>query len=91
MTNKKASSQFLLETFKLPHSTLSLYLKHLVDDNVLNREKVGYENIYTVKDEDRVAKVLIAYKSSFIDMLVDKALSTWMETQVRREKPEAQL
>ena len=90
MVNKKASSQFLMETFKLPHSTLSLYLKHLVDNDVLNREKVGYENIYTVKDEDRIAKVLIAYKSSFMDRMVDRALSTWMETQLSREKPEIQ-
>ena len=52
---------------------------------VLDREKVGYENIYTVHDEDRVAKVLVAYKSSFMDTLVDKTLATWMETRVRRE------
>lgn len=57
----------------------------MVDKGVLDREKVGYENIYTVHDEDRVAKVLVAYKSSFMDTLVDKTLATWMETRVRRE------
>ena len=85
LANKKVKYQFLLDYFKLPRSTLSLYLKYLVDNSILARDKIGYENLYTVQDEDKVAKVLIAYKSSFLDTLVDKALSTWMETQFRKE------
>jgi len=90
LTNKKVKYQFLSDYLKLPRSTLSLYLKHLVDHNILARDKIGYENIYTVQDEDRVAKILIAYKSSFLDKLVDKALTTWMETRFRKEKEEFQ-
>jgi len=85
LTNKKAKYQFLADYFKLPHSTLSLYLKYLVDNSILARDKISYENIYTVRDEDRVAKVLIAYRSSFLDTLVDKALNTWLETNFRKE------
>lgn len=85
LANKKVKYQFLLDYFKLPRSTLSFYLKYLVDNSILARDKIGYENLYTVQDEDKVAKVLIAYKSSFLDTLVDKALSTWMETQFRKE------
>jgi len=85
LANKKVKCQFLLDYFKLPRSTLSFYLKYLVDNSILARDKIGYENVYTVQDEDKVAKVLIAYKSSFLDTLVDKALSTWMETQFRKE------
>jgi len=86
LANKKAKYQFLADYFKLPHSTLSFYLKYLVDHDVLERNKIGYETLYTVRDEDRVAKILIAYKSSFLDKLVDKALSTWMETRFHKEK-----
>jgi predicted transcriptional regulator len=85
LSDQKAKYQFLANCFELPHSTLSLYLKYLVDRSVLDREKVGYENIYTVHDEDRVAKVLVAHKSSFMDTLIDKTLATWMEKRVRRE------
>ena len=53
---------------------------------VLAKEKIGYENIYTVRNEDRVARVLIAYKSSFLDKVVDKALNTWIETYSRKAK-----
>lgn len=88
LANEKAKYQSLSDHFKLPHSTLSFYLKYLVENNILARTKIGYENIYTVQDEERVAKVLIAYKSSFLDKLVDKTISTWMETHFRKEKRE---
>ncbi len=86
LARKKAKFKFLAERLGLPSSTLSYYLKYLVDKNILVKEKVGYENLYMVKDEDRVAKVLTAYKSSFLDKLVDRALNTWMETRFHREK-----
>jgi predicted transcriptional regulator len=90
LTNGKAKYQFLADGLKLPPSTLSFYLKYLVENGILAREKVGYESIYTIRDEDRVAKVLIAYKSGFLDKLVDKALATWMETQFRKERAQLQ-
>lgn len=85
LKSKKAKYQWLSQYFSMPNSTLSTYLKYLVDHDVLVREKVGYENIYTVRDEESIAKVLIAYKTTFLDTLVDKALSTWMETYFRQE------
>jgi len=82
----KAKYQLLAERLKLSHSTLSSYLKYLVNKDILVREKIGYETLFTVQDEDRVAKVLIAYKPSFLDRLVDRALETWMETHFLKEE-----
>jgi len=86
LANKKAKHQLLADRLKLSHSTLSSYLKYLVNKNILVREKIGYQNLYIVRDENRVAKVLIAYKTSFLDKLVDKTLETLMETRLRREE-----
>lgn len=83
---EKAKYQLLADCLKLSHSCLSSYLKYLVGKNILAVEKIGYENIYTVRDEDRVAKVLIAYKPSFLDKLVDRTLDTWMETHPHRKE-----
>lgn len=80
LENGKAKNQLLAEHLKLSYSTLSSYLKYLVNKNILAREKIGYEYLYTVRDEDRVTKVLTAYKPSFLDKLVDRVLETWMET-----------
>jgi len=86
LTNEKAKYQFLADYFKLPLSTLSFYLKYLVEKGILAKEKIGYETIYTVKDEDRVVKVLTAYKASFLDKLVDKTMNTWLETYSEKKK-----
>jgi len=85
LANGKAKHQLLADQLKLSHSTLSSYLKYLVNNNILAKDKIGYENIYTIRDEDRVAKVLTAYKPSFLDRLVDNALDIWMETRFRNE------
>ncbi len=89
LENGKAKNQLLAERLKLSHSTLSSYLKYLVNKNILAREKVGYEYLYIVRDEDRVAKVLIAYKPSFLDKLVDRVLDTWMETHYPKAESRA--
>ena len=86
MASEKAKHQLLADRLKLSHSTLSSYLKYLVNKGILVREKIGYENLYTVRDEERVAKVLIAYKPSFLDKLVDKTLDTWMEAKPRKNE-----
>jgi len=86
LTNQKAKYQYLGDYLKLPNSTLSFYLKYLVEKGILSKEKIGYETIYTVKDEDRVVKVLIAYKASFLDKIVDKTINTWLEAYSEKKK-----
>ncbi len=77
--NKKVKFQFLCDYFKLPRSTLSFYLKSLVDHGIVSREKIGYETLYTINDENRVCRVATAYKSNFWDTLVDRTMTTWLE------------
>jgi len=89
LANTKPKYQFLSDYMKIPHSTLSFYLKHLVDDNILAKERIGYDTFYTVRDEDRILRLLVAYKSSFLDKIVDRTLKTWMETRFRSEPENA--
>jgi predicted transcriptional regulator len=86
LVSKKAKCQFMVDALKLSPSTISFYLKYLVDNCILERTKIGYENIYTLKDEDRIAKILIAYQSSFVDKIVDKWASTWLENHFVKDK-----
>jgi hypothetical protein len=39
-------------------------------------------------DEDRVAKILIAYQRSFLDALVDKWATTWIENRLGKDRQE---
>jgi len=85
-SNETVKYKFISDYLKLPNSTLSLYLKYLVDRGILERQKIGYETVYKIKDEERVAKVLVAYRASLLDKLVDKALNTWLETYSGKEE-----
>jgi len=78
LVSKKAKFHFLVDTLKIPASTVSFYLKCLLDNGIVERTKVGYENVYTIKNEERIEKVLVAYQSSLIDTLVDKWADTWL-------------
>ena len=80
LTNKMVNFSFLMENLKLPLSTLSYYLNFLVKKGVFNKERIGDGNIYTVKNEGKIIRILITYKSGLIDKLVDKTLNTWLET-----------
>jgi predicted transcriptional regulator len=88
IVNEKTKSHFLIDTLKLPASTISLYIKYLFDNNIIERTRVGYENIYTLKNQDRIEKILISYQTSLLDTVVDKWTSTWLENQSRKQKPE---
>ena len=86
LVNKKAKYRSIVQASGLPSSTISFHLKQLLDNQVVERTKIGYENIYTLKDEDKITKVLVAYQPSFLDKMVDKWTSTWLENQFGKAK-----
>jgi len=87
MEKSTVNYELLEDRFGLPRSTLYYYLKILVDKDILVRDKIGYQSLYKVKDEERVIKILITYKSTFLDKLVDKVLNTWIETRFHKNIP----
>ena len=82
LEQKEVKFQDLKNTFDLPSSTLSHYLKHLVDRCILRRKKIGYESVYSIQDQ-KVGKLLVMYESSLTDRIVDKILRAFMETDFK--------
>jgi predicted transcriptional regulator len=82
LEQKEVKSQDLIEYLNIPYSTLSYYLKYLVEHSILRRQKISYENIYSIQDQ-RVEKILIMYEPNLIDKLADKALRTFLETDFK--------
>lgn len=85
LRDHKVRFKQLLDQLPLPRSTLAFYLIYLVEHSILSRERVGAENIYRLVDEDRVAKILITYRTSFVDKVIDKVMNTWLDTHIRAE------
>ena len=76
-----STHQQLRNAMVLPASTLSTYLSILMKKNVVRRERRGRENLYYVVDEEAVMKVLLVYRPSFLDKLVDHAIALYLERQ----------
>lgn len=79
MLNPNSTHKEIMENFDLSPSTLSFYLKDLVEKGVVERVRKGRENEYSVLNKDEIVKVLITYRRSFLDQLVDRFLETWFE------------
>ncbi len=63
-------------------SSLSFYMKDLIEKEVIEKRREGRRSLYQMRDPDRVVKLLITYRPSFLDKLVDRFLETWLEVQV---------
>ena len=60
-------------------SSLSFYMKDLVGKEIIGRTREGQRSLYHVLDVDRVVKLLITYRPSFLDKMVDRFLETWLD------------
>lgn len=61
----------------LSPSTISWNLNKLVEAGVIERKKTGRISNFTIIDPTAVVELLICYKESFLDTLVDSFIETW--------------
>jgi DNA-binding transcriptional ArsR family regulator len=74
-----ASHGEILEEFDVSASTLSFHLNKLVEAGVVEKEKSGRKNLYSIVDEEVASRVLIQYRESFVDDVVDRFAEVWMD------------
>ena len=78
LLNPNAGYQDILDNFDLSPSRLSYYLDKLLKKSILEQVREGRKTFYSVRDEERVANVLIAYKPTFLDSVVDAFVDIWL-------------
>ncbi len=79
MLNPGVKFKDVLEQFSVSKSTLSFHMKKLVDANLVEATKEGRETSYEVIDQETVARIILTYKASFLDSVVDRFADTWLE------------
>ncbi len=90
MRHPGATHGEVLTSFTISGGTLSYHIKKLVTRGVIRLEKVGRESKMTVIDPDKVADLLIIYRRTFLDKLVDDFVAMYIESSGRpavREAP----
>ena len=73
------NSQFneIANHFDLAPSKLAYHLNKLVAKDIIEKEKKGRTTIYRVVDEEAIANVLITYRPSFLDAVVENFIEAW--------------
>ena len=77
LMNPGATHKDILATLDVTGATLSYHMKKLVKAGVVEAVKEGRTTRNRVLDEDGVAELLITYKKSFVDNLVDSFAAFW--------------
>jgi predicted transcriptional regulator len=61
-------------------STVSWHLKRLEESGIVMSVNVGKEKRYTLSaDETELMRLLVTYKRSLLDTMVDRIVETWEE------------
>ena len=67
------------EELGLGASSLSFYMKDLIGKDIVRKVREGRRSLYSIVDTERVVKLLITYRPSFLDRMVDRFLETWLD------------
>ncbi len=77
LNNPDLNNKDLSLAVGLSPSTISWNLNKLVEAGVIERKKTGRISNFTIIDPIAVVELLICYKESFLDTLVDSFIETW--------------
>jgi predicted transcriptional regulator len=77
LNNPNLNNKELSQAVGLSSSTISWNLSKLVEVGIIERKKIGRISKFTVVDPPTVAELLICYKESFLDTLVDGFIEMW--------------
>lgn len=77
LENNNCNHEYLVKNLDISPSTISWHLKKLIDANIVNKEVEGRRSFYTLNNADLIKKVLIKYKESFLDILLDRFIEMW--------------
>jgi len=77
LNNPDLNNKELSQAVGLSPSTISWNLKKLVEAGIIEREKTGRISKFTIIDPSAIAELLICYKESFLDTLVDGFIEMW--------------
>ena len=77
LNNPELNNKELSQAIGLSPSTISWNLNKLIEAGIIERKKTGRISNFTIVDPTAIAELLICYKESFLDTLVDGFIEMW--------------
>ncbi len=79
LQNPGASFDEILSQFTFSKSALSFHIKKLLEGGIVRVERAPTRISYFVNNVDDVARIIITYRSTFFDNLVDSFIDSWLQ------------
>ncbi len=79
LRDRTSSFQGLCERTGLSQSRISVHLRRLLELGIVESNRREQFRVYSIRDEVRVVRLLIAYRESYADGWVDKLVDAWSE------------
>lgn len=77
LKKKRANNNQISKQIELSPSTTSWHLAKLVEKNVVEKIRRGRKTIYSLKEPEKSAELLVKYKRSFVDEMVNNFVEIW--------------
>jgi predicted transcriptional regulator len=78
LINENCNHEQIVESVFLSPSTVSWHLKKLENNNIVRSVKEGrYKSYNILMEKEEIIRLLIIYKESFLDTLVDRVIEMW--------------
>lgn len=84
MTKQRATNKVIARETGLSPSTVSWHLKKLTESQVVQKKRSGKKSFFSVVDKQAVGKLLVHYKKSFLDNVVEGFAEIWEEYSVEK-------
>lgn len=83
------SFQELTRLLPIGPSSTSFHLRRLVRAGIVVEAPRGRTKVYEVPEAERVKRLLLEYRSTFMDDVVDRFADAWLELEPPRRQPES--
>ncbi len=76
--NKKNTNENIVRFTQLSPATVSWYIKKLIEKRIISVNKKGRKSEYSLKIKEKdIINLLMQYKESFLDTLVNSTIEMW--------------
>jgi len=79
LTKRKAAIKTIVNEMDISTSTTKFHLQKLLDTGIVLEKESQGKSFYSLKEREPIMVLLINYKASFMDSLVDSFVEIWEE------------
>lgn len=79
MQRRFANNTNISQVVGLSPSTTSWHLEKLVENGVVEKSRRGRKTYFKIVDKERIANLLVSYRRSFMDEVVNNFVEVWEE------------